>query len=180
MSEDIHAEARERYERAAAYIRDGLVAWPAGSPRPIYFSPLRNSPVIREGFEAERRAAEERDRREWTEGIRRRLGLLAEVHRCHVYDDDEGDGWAWFCRRWSCRESGHGYPSQPRAFGAAFAHARSFLPEPPEETPATGLAACRAAITAIMAPREVRWLTCEDWTTGPELGFSGAAKGSRA
>ena len=87
MSDDIHAEARERHEQAAAAIRRGLVTL-AGLEqaitgcRPIYFSPLRNSLVIREGFAVERRAAEERDRREWIEGVRRRLGLVAEVHRC--------------------------------------------------------------------------------------------------
>lgn len=132
-------EALERYERTAAFIRDGLVAWPAGAARPIYFSPFRNSLVIREGFAVERRAAEERGRREWTEGVRRRLGLVAEVHRCWVYDDDEGDGWAWFCRRRDCPRGGVNCPTQEYAFTNALMHARLFVPRPPEEPPVTEL-----------------------------------------
>ncbi len=99
---------------------------------PIYFSPLRNSLVIRAGFAADRRAAEERDRREWIEGIRRRLGLVAVVHRCWVWWGVEGTLWTWWCYRLWCPARG-GEPSQPEAFAAALAHVRSFIPEPPEE-----------------------------------------------
>lgn len=81
--------------------------------------------------------AEERDRREWLEGVRRRLGLVAEVHRCHVWRGLWG--WMWFCRRPGCNRVWHDCPSQPDAFAAASAHARSFIPEPPEQEPPTEL-----------------------------------------
>lgn len=116
------------------------------------------------------------DPRVWLEGVRRRLGLVAEVHRGWVW---QSVGlWHWWCLRDSCGRAHHNLPSQPDAFAAALAHARSFMPEPPEEAPATRPAAYRAAIAAIMAPREVRWLTCEDWTTGPEPGFNGSKEGA--
>jgi hypothetical protein len=76
---------------------------------------------------------EEQGRREWLEGVRRRLGLVTEVHRCYVYDDDEGDGWAWFCRRRGCPGRGLFGRSHREAFAEALAHARSFVPEPLEE-----------------------------------------------
>jgi len=108
----------------------------AGQPRHVYFSPFRNSLVIREGFAMEKRAAGERDRREWAEGIRRRLGLVAEVHRCQVF---RGTEWLWSCLRHGCNAAGYSCPSQAYAFAKALAHARSFLPEPPEEEPLTEL-----------------------------------------
>ena len=111
----------------------------AGRPRHVYFSPFRNSLVIREGFAMEKRAAGERDRREWAEGIRRRLGLVAEVHRCRAYADDEGGGWVWACLRPGCLGAGYSYRSQPAAFAEALAHARAFMPEPPEDEPLTEL-----------------------------------------
>lgn len=142
MSGDIHAEALERYERAAAAIRQGWVTRAdlereIPGVRPIYFSPFRNSLVIREGLALERRAAEERDRREWIEGVRRRLGLVAEVHRCRVAQSTCGPEWAWSCLRADCREWRVYYPSQPEAFASALAHARSFVPQPPESEPVT-------------------------------------------
>jgi hypothetical protein len=145
VSDDIHAEALERYERAAAFIRQGWVTraeaereYLGQDPRPIYFSPFRNSLVIREGFAMEKRAAEERDRREWVDGIRRRLGLVAGVHRCRVWRCGEAD-WGWFCLRKTCGEVGHFLPSQEAAAIAAQQHTRAFVPEPPEETPVTEL-----------------------------------------
>ncbi len=104
----------------------------------IYFSPFRNSLVIREGFAMEKRAAGERDRREWAEGIRRRLGLVAEVHRCKVYRCNPGD-WGWWCRREHCGMVGHFLPSQAEAVTAAQEQTRAFVPEPPEEEPLTEL-----------------------------------------
>lgn len=140
MSEDIHAEARERYERAAAFIRDGLESVRfGGEAKPIYFSPFRNSLVIRERFAVEKRAAEERDRREWLEGVSRRLGLVAEVHRCEVRKWWWRQGWDWFCLRPGCDADGIYRPSQADAFAEAQAHARAFIPQPPEEAPVTEL-----------------------------------------
>jgi hypothetical protein len=110
--------------------------------RPIRFSPPRDSLVVQQGSAAERRAAGEQDRREWTEGIRRRLGLVAEVHRCWVY---RGAGWAWMCLRAGCETSNYGYGSQPRALTKALAHTRSFMPEPPEGEPSG----------------ELDWVTCK-------------------
>ena len=133
--EDIHAEARGRYERAAACIRQGWVTWPG--PAPTYFSPFRNSLVIREALEMERRAALERDRHEWLEGIRRRLGLVAEVHRCQVHKGNPE--WIWSCLRHGCNAAGYFCPSQADAFGKALAHAGRFIPKPPEEDPVTEL-----------------------------------------
>ena len=83
---------------------------------------------------------EERDRREWLEGITRRLGLVAEVHRVRVWKRGEGD-WAARCLRPGC-PAGRGVgwaPDQQYALGDALAHAWHFLPLPPEETPGDGL-----------------------------------------
>jgi hypothetical protein len=86
---------------------------------------------------AEQRAAEERDRREWTESVRRRLGLVAEVHRCWVW---QSVGlWHWWCLRDSCGAAHHNLLTQPEAFSDALAHTRSFVPQPPEPEPFTGL-----------------------------------------
>jgi hypothetical protein len=43
----------------AEWIRGGLVTWPAGGARPIYFSPFRDSLVTREAYAAERRTADD-------------------------------------------------------------------------------------------------------------------------
>lgn len=88
----------------------------------------------------EKRRAEEQNRREWLEDITRRLGLVAEVHRCRVWKRGEGD-WARRCLRPGCPA---GRPlgwaaSQQYALGDALAHAGAFLPLPPEETPDAGL-----------------------------------------
>jgi hypothetical protein len=84
--------------------------------------------------------------------VKRRLGLVAEVHRCFVYGDDQGHGWAWMCLRPCCDRSGWGYRSQPASLAKALAHARAFVPETPEEEPLTELqwALCMA-LTADMA-----------------------------
>jgi hypothetical protein len=89
---------------------------------------------------AERRAAEEQDRREWLEAVTRRLRLVAEVHRCRVWKRGEGD-WARRCLRPGCPAGQPlGWaPSQQYALGDALAHAGAFLPLPPEEEPGTGL-----------------------------------------
>lgn len=89
---------------------------------------------------AERRLAEEQDRREWLEDIRRRLGLVAEVHRCRVWKRGEGD-WAARCLRPGCLAGvGLGWaPSQQYALGDALAHAGAFLPLPVDDEPVTEL-----------------------------------------
>jgi hypothetical protein len=144
VSEDLSAEALERYERAMAFIRQGWVTragaerqYLGQDPRPIYFSPFRNLLAGREGSEAEKRAAGEQDRREWTEGIRRRLGLVAEVHRCRVFRGDLG--WLWSCLRPGCPSAGYSCPSQEYAFAKARAHARSFMPDAPEDEAIAGM-----------------------------------------
>lgn len=81
--------------------------------------------------------SEDTGRREWTEGVRRRLGLVAEVHRCEVYRI--GWDWVWLCARDGCPVVRTGYPSQAAAFTEALAHARAFIPQPPEESPVTEL-----------------------------------------
>lgn len=86
-----------------------------------------------------RRDAEDRDRREWIEGVRRRLGLVAEVHRCHVERSTCGPEWAWSCLRADCDAFRVYYPAQPEALAGALAHARAFVPEPPADAPVTGL-----------------------------------------
>lgn len=120
-----------------------LVSWPLiGSWRDPYQD-------LFDGFRAEgrrfaealreKRLAEEQDRREWIEGIRRRLGLVAEVHRCHVEQSACGPQWAWSCARSDCGEFRVYRPTQAAAFAEALAHARSFVPQPPEPEPFTGL-----------------------------------------
>jgi len=91
-------------------------------------------------FTANRRELERLARREWIEEVRRRLGLVVEVHRCRVWKRGEGD-WAARCLRPGCPAgSGVGWaPSQQYALGDALAHAGAFLPLPPEEAPVTEL-----------------------------------------
>lgn len=90
-------------------------------------------------FVAQRRELERLARREWIEGVRRRLGLVTEVHRCRVYEPNPDDDWAWSCQRAGCGTSDYGYPTQPTAFAKALAHARAFVPKPVEEAPVTEL-----------------------------------------
>jgi hypothetical protein len=118
-----------------AELEQGILGYdmvPAPRPDPPPYSPLRNwfcaGPSI-----AEQRAAEERDRREWTESVRRRLGLVAEVHRCRV-SQCWCCAWNWDCLRPGCW-SGEHCGSQGNALASALAHARSFIPEPLEEEP---------------------------------------------
>jgi hypothetical protein len=116
------------HPKGVSLLRYRVVDMPPGEWR---FGPFRGR--VPDSAEA-RRLAEEQDRREWIEGIRRRLGLVAEVHRCRVYDDDENTGWAWWCWRPGCAGGGYGYSTQARALAKADAHTRSFMPESPEET----------------------------------------------
>lgn len=89
---------------------------------------------------SEQAALEELDRREWIDGVRRRLRLVAEVHRCRVWKRGEGD-WAARCLRPGCPVgAGVGWaPSQQYALGDALAHAGAFLPLPPKEAEVTEL-----------------------------------------
>ena len=102
-------------------------------PGELRFGPLR-AEAMQAAAQAEvRRLAEVQDRAEWIEGIRRRLGLVVEVHRCWVW---QSVGlWHWWCLRDSCGGAHHNLPSQPEAFADAFAHTRSFVPQPPEPEP---------------------------------------------
>ena len=100
-----------------------------------------------------RRLAEEQERREWAEGIRRRLGLVAEVHRCQVWRC--GWEWAWLCAREGCPVTRAGYPSQPAAFKDALTHARAFVPD--GRGPLTDL---EWALYAAACEDAVRRLTC--------------------
>jgi hypothetical protein len=113
-----------------AELEQGVLGYdmvPTPWPDPPPYSPLRNwfraGPSV-----AEQRAAEDRDRCEWTESIRRRLGLVAEVHRCIVHRGPLA--WIWSCLR--CPAGRFFCPSQPEAFALALAHTRSFVPKPPE------------------------------------------------
>jgi hypothetical protein len=120
--------SRAELERGILVYDMVLPKWPDPPPH----SPLLNlfrqpGPSL-----AEQREAEERDRREWIEGIRRRLGLVTEVHRCCVW---ESVGlWHWWCLRGSCGGAKHNMPWAD-AFAGALAHARSFVPQPPEPEP---------------------------------------------
>lgn len=103
-------------------------------------------------FTAGRRELERLAQCEWIDSVRRRLGLVAEVHRTHVHQEKVSGYWSWTCRR--CAEGTIcAYDSQPEAFAWALAHARSFIPEPPEEEPVTelDLLAYEAAWDAVRA-----------------------------
>lgn len=104
------------------------------------FGPFRSGGMQAAAQAELRRLAEVRDRAEWIDGIRRRLGLVAEVHRCRVWKRGEED-WARRCLRPGCPAGQPlGWaPSQEYALGDALAHAGAFLPLPPEEEPGTGL-----------------------------------------
>jgi hypothetical protein len=118
------------YKTGAWAVPGVLAEWPV----PPAWAFREEFPVV------VRRAAEEQDRRELIEAVRRRLGLVAEVHRCRVWKRGEGD-WARRCLRLGCPAGQPlGWaPSQEYALGDALAHAGAFLPLPPEEEPGTGL-----------------------------------------
>jgi hypothetical protein len=101
---------------------------------------LREREAAQAGKAAERSRAEAQDRREWIDGIRRRLGLVAEVHECRTWQIGER-WWAWACLRPACRDADwqHTANSEPTRAGViakASAHRRRFLP--PVPTPAPG------------------------------------------
>jgi hypothetical protein len=82
--------------------------------------------------EAEKRAAEELDRREWLKDVRRRLGLVSEVHRCRAWYAGEG-WWRWACLRPGCVCGGfarRGPGGFRQATGEALEHARRFVAQP--------------------------------------------------
>ena len=88
-------------------------------------------------------AAEARDRRDWIEGIRRRLGLVSEVHEVKWWQAGE-DYWLWACQRPGCpyanwRPSGQAAASMGRARTEASKHRRKFLPPSPEPMPGARL-----------------------------------------
>ena len=89
-------------------------------------------------FMANRRELERIARREWIDGVRRRLGLVTEVHRCRVRKVRPWY-WSWRCQRPDCTEAAVGCASQGEAIAEALAHARAFIPEPPEDAPVTEL-----------------------------------------
>lgn len=144
--EDTRAEAREQHEQDAAFIRHGFVTradlersmsgYDAGVP----FALLYRREAMQEAAQAELgRLAEIQDRAKWIEGIRRRLRLVAEVHRCWVWGHPNG-GWDWWCQRDDCNSGPDTrVPVWADAVAEAIAHARSFVPQPPDETPVTGL-----------------------------------------
>lgn len=97
----------------------------------------------REAAAAERRRAEEQDRREWIDGIRRRLGLVAEVHEYRVWQIGER-WWAWECLHRGCYDSdwqrtSNSEPTRAAVVAKASAHRRRFVPPPPEPVPGAGL-----------------------------------------
>lgn len=86
------------------------------------------------------RAEEARDRAEWIEGIRRRLGLVSEVHECRTWQVGE-DYWMWACERPGCPygKRGVAVPSKRRAGTEASEHSRRYLPSQAEAAPGAGL-----------------------------------------
>jgi hypothetical protein len=82
-----------------------------------------------------RRAAEARDRAEWIEGIRRRLGLVSEVHEYRTWQVG-AEYWAWACLRPGCAyseaRSVNAEQSKARVVSRAAAHRRRYLPSAPE------------------------------------------------
>jgi hypothetical protein len=107
------------------------------APGELSFGPFRYEAMQAMAQAELSRLAEERDCREWIEGIRRRLGLVTEVHRCHVFRGNPE--WIWSCLRDGCYAAGYFCLSQADAFAGALAHARAFVPGPPEEIPVTEL-----------------------------------------
>ena len=99
----------------------------------------------REAEAAKRRRAEDEDRRAWIDGIRRRLGLVAEVHECRVWQIGE-HWWAWECLHrgcydsdWQRTSSSNSEPTRAAVVAKASAHRRRFMPLPPEPVPGAGL-----------------------------------------
>jgi hypothetical protein len=97
----------------------------------------------REVAAAKRRRAEEQDRIGWIDGIRRRLGLVAEVHECRVWQIGER-WWAWECLHRGCwdadwQHSVNSEPTRAAVWAKASAHSRRFVPSPPEDAPGAGL-----------------------------------------
>jgi hypothetical protein len=99
----------------------------------------------REAEAEKRRRAEEQDRREWIDGIRRRLGLVAEVHDYRVWQIGER-WWAWEClyrgcwnSDWQRTSASNSEPTRAAAVATASAHRRKFMPPAPEPVPGTGL-----------------------------------------
>jgi len=125
----------EEHKRAQELMWPELVRGMLGLPPLSPLRALRRGQLAAMNGYSPRRAvmlaAEERDRYEWTEGIRRRLGLVTEVHRCQVYGAG-GGMWAWMCQRSDCDLSDYGYRSQPEALARALSHARSYVPQPPK------------------------------------------------
>jgi len=169
VSEDIHAEALERYERARAFIWRGLMpraeleqgvlgygAVPVTWPDAPQWTPFRDR-IPRVPRLEQQRLAEQQDRRGWLEGVRRRLGLVAEVHRCRVWK--HGEWWRWWCLRPACPCGGfarRGPGAFTQAVTEALEHARRFVPGPPEETmfAELDLLAFEAAWDAVRDQRE--------------------------
>lgn len=118
--------------------------WPPSASAPFSRIPSNGewaeSKAWARQFVAQRRELERLARREWIEDVRRRLGLVTEVHRCWVWWSPSEQGkWMWWCYRKHCLGHGVGYPSHQAAFTDALAHARAFVPEPPGEAPVTEL-----------------------------------------
>lgn len=90
-----------------------------------------------------RRAVEARDRAEWIEGIRRRLGLVSEVHEYRTWQVG-AEYWAWTCLRPGCvygegRGRVNAEQAKGRVVSRAAAHRRKYLPLPPETVAGAGL-----------------------------------------
>jgi hypothetical protein len=119
-----------------------------------------------------RRAAEAEDRRDWVEGIRRRLGLVSEVHKYRVWSIAD-DWWAWACERPGCRDTDWQYPdhsasSKGRVVAKASAHRRRFMPAAPESEPGAGLDLTGCQLTAEYGTR-LGSGGYQTWDTSPRL-----------
>jgi hypothetical protein len=129
--EDWIAEYTRRGAAARAELKRALLAYVAEERRRL------------EAAAAKRHRDEEQDRREWIDGIRRRLGLVAEVHECHVWQIGER-WWAWKCQRRGCwdadwQRTSNSEPTRAAVSAKASAHSRRFLPPAPEVAPGAGL-----------------------------------------
>jgi hypothetical protein len=92
---------------------------------------------------AERSRAEAQDRREWINGIRRRLGLVTEVHEYRIWQVGER-WWAWACLHPGCRDAdwqhtSNSEPTRAAVIARASAHRRRFVPPAPEPAPGATL-----------------------------------------
>ena len=99
----------------------------------------------RDAEAAKRRRAEEQDRREWIDGIRRRLGLVAEVHEYRFWEIGER-WWAWECLHrgcydsdWQRTSSSNSERTRAAVVAKASAHRRRFMPPPAQPVPGAGL-----------------------------------------